>query len=108
MGPRTRRMPSNTQYSLSITFTAEVIHWRGPAPYFYLLVPKKYAEAIKELAPEISFGWGMIPADCESNGHEFYTALFPKDDTYYLPLRKDIRTKIGVEIGDKVKVTAHF
>ena len=101
-------MPFNTQYSLSITFTAEVIHWRGPAPYFYLVVPKKYVKAIKELSPVISFGWGMIPADCQSNGHEFYTALFPKDDTYYLPLRKDIRKKLGVELGDTVKVTANF
>ena len=39
---------------------------------------------------------------------EFYTALFPKDGTYYLPLRKDLREKLKIELGDRVKVTANF
>ena len=93
---------------LKITFTAEVIYWRGPAPFYYLKVPLKFVPEMKKIAPKITFGWGMLPADCESQGVEFYTALFPKDGTYYLPLRKDLREKLKIELGDRVKVTANF
>lgn len=50
----------------------------------------------------------MIPADCQSNGVDFYTALFTKDGTYYVPLRKDLRAKLGKELGDRIKLTINI
>jgi hypothetical protein len=36
----------------------------------------------------------------------FYTALFPKDGSYLVPLKKAIREKLKIELGDIVKIKA--
>ena len=89
---------------LELGFEAEVIYWRGPAPFFYAPVPAEHAEEIRQVAKLVTYGWGMIPVIATIGGVEFYTALFPKDDTYLLPLKDAVRRKTNITVGDVVSV----
>ncbi len=89
---------------LIISFTAEVIYWRGPSPFFFLRVPEKDVLTINKIAKQVSYGWGVIPSDVTIGSTEFYTALIPKDGSYLVPLKKVVREATKVDLGNKVKV----
>ncbi|HVE73483.1 MAG TPA: DUF1905 domain-containing protein [Mycobacteriales bacterium] len=85
-------------------FTGPVIEWRGPAPYFYVVVPGPVSEEIQELAASISYGWGVIPVEAVIAETSFGTSLFPKDGGYLLPLRDAVRKPLGIALDDRVNV----
>jgi len=89
---------------LEIKFTAELIYWRGPSPFYFMRVPEKEAAAISKIASQVTYGWGVIPADITIDDHTFYTALIPKDGSYLVPLKKAVRENLKVELGDIVKL----
>jgi len=89
---------------LNLSFTSELIYWRGPSPFYFFRMPEKEAAAIAKIASEVTYGWGVIPADITIKDEVFYTALFPKDGSYLVPLKKAIREKLKIELGDKVKL----
>lgn len=88
-----------------LSFEAEVIHWRGPSPYFFVVVPPDAADDIARVARAVSYGWGMVPVAAALGEVGFTTALFPKDGTYYLPLKDVVRRKASVTAGDRVGIT---
>lgn len=85
-------------------FEAEVIHWRGPSPFFFVPVPPAEAQALRGVMKAVTYGWGMIPVAATMGGVAFTTALFPKDGTYFLPLKDKVRRKANVTAGDSVLV----
>jgi hypothetical protein len=85
-------------------FEAEIIHWRGPAPFFFVPVPAAEAQELGRLVRRVSYGWGMIPVQAEIAGAAFTTALFPKDDGYLLPVKVAVRRTLDVTAGDRVSV----
>jgi hypothetical protein len=85
-------------------FEAEVIYWRGPSPFFFAPLPKHDAEEIRRISREVTYGWGVIPVEAVIGGVAFRTSLFPKEDTYLLPLKVDVRRKIDVTAGDTISV----
>jgi hypothetical protein len=87
---------------LRIAFEAEVIYWRGPSPFFYLPIPREQAPAVREAARVASYGWGCVPVEAEIGGVPFTTSLFPKDETYLLPLKVAVRRKTNITAGDRV------
>ena len=76
-------------YNLGVefTFTAQVIEWRGPAPFYFIPAPAKLSPEIKEIASNKSYGWGVLHAMVEIKGQSWKTALFPKDGLYLVPLK---------------------
>ncbi len=87
-------------------FEAEVIYWRGPSPFFFAPVPADQAEEIRRLAKFVTYGWGMIPVLARiGDGVSFTTSLFPKDETYLLPIKADARRRAAVTAGDLISVT---
>ena len=89
---------------LVISFTGEVIYWRGPSPFFFLRVPDADATAINNISSQVSYGWGVIPSDVIIGSIDFYTALIPKDGSYLVPLKKVVREATKIDLGSKVKV----
>lgn len=85
-------------------FEAEVIYWRGPSPFFYAPIPAALAGEIRGLSKLVTYGWGMIPVEAEIGGVVFKTSLFPKDETYLLPLKVDVRRKASITAGDSISV----
>jgi len=91
--------------ALQFAFETEVIEWRGPAPFFYAPAPPDVAAELRAVMRAVTYGWGMIPVEALANGVGFTTALFPKDDTYLLPLKVAVRRKAAITAGDRIAVT---
>jgi hypothetical protein len=85
-------------------FEAEVIHWRGPSPFFFAPLPAPEAEEVRRISRLVTYGWGMIPVEVEINGVTFTTAMFARDGTYYLPLKDAVRKKANVTAEDRITV----
>jgi hypothetical protein len=85
-------------------FEAEIIVWRGPAPFFFAPAPADQVDALRQAARLASYGWGVIPVEATLLGVSFRTSLFPKDGTYLVPLKDAVRRKTGVTAGDTVVV----
>lgn len=89
---------------MEFTFDAQVIHWRGPAPFFYAPLPSAAAEEIRRAAKRLSYGWGVIPVEATIGGMVFTTSLFPRDGAYLLPLKDAVRRPTGLTVGDVIHV----
>ena len=86
------------------SFETEVIYWRGPSPFFYAPLPAPRAASVREMSRLVTYGWGMIPVEATISGVAFTTSLFPKDDTYLLPLKGEVRRKAYITAGDTITV----
>jgi len=85
-------------------FQAVVVHWRGPSPFFFAVVPETYAPVLRKAGRAVSYGWGMIPIEARIGDIAFRTALIPKDGTYFLPLKDQVRRQADISLGDTLTV----
>ena len=53
---------------MEFAFSAEIWHWRGPAPFHFVTVPEEQAADIQALASDVTYGWGMIPVRAQIGG----------------------------------------
>lgn len=88
-----------------LKFTGQIWYWRGPAPHYFVTVPTSEAEQIKQIAHTSTYGWGMIPADVRIGETEWYTALWPKEGSYIVPIRAAVRKAERLDEGDKVRIS---
>ena len=89
---------------LTFEFDTTLIHWRGPAPYFFAPIPAGAATEIRRISRRVTYGWGVIPVEATIGDVVFTTSLFPKDEGYLLPVKNEVRHKIGITAGDTVFV----
>ena len=80
-----------------------MIEWRGPAPFYYVVIPIDVCEEIKSAAKQLSYGWGVIPVTATIGKTTYTTSLFPKDGIYLLPLKNAVRLPEKLEIGKEIK-----
>jgi hypothetical protein len=85
-------------------FNGEVIEWRGPAPYLFVVMPEADSAELKEEARSLIY-WGQVPVHVVIGDTEFSTALFPKDGRYLIPLKVSVQKAEGINEGDVVAVT---
>jgi len=85
-----------------LEFCGEIWFWKGPAPFYFVTVPEEQSQEIKEIESMVTYGWGMIPVDATIGGTTWYTALWPKDGKYILPVKSAIRKKEKLEEGSVV------
>lgn len=88
---------------MELEFSGEVVEWRGPAPYYFVPLPEDEAELIDEVKAEVAY-WGVIPVTVELGETFFATSMFPREGTYFLPLKDAVRHAEGVSLGDVVDV----
>jgi hypothetical protein len=89
---------------MELEFSGEIWHWRGPSPYHFVTVPDDGCAELEDLAPMVSYGWGMIPVAVQVGETRWTTALWPKDGAYVVPLKDRVRRAEGLEIGDVIDV----
>jgi hypothetical protein len=90
-----------------IEFEGNVWYWRGPAPYYFVTVPKEPSEAMEAISTEVSYGWGMIPVVARVGETEWKTSLFPKDGQYIVPLKDSVRQAEEINEGDTIRIKLH-
>jgi Domain of unknown function (DUF1905) len=86
-------------------FVGEVIEWRGPSPFYFVALPPNVAEEVHDLAPSLTYGWGVVPVHGLAGRTAFATSLFPKNNGYLLPLTKKVREAEGIDRGQRVSIT---
>ncbi len=90
---------------LRLRFGGPVVEWRGPAPYHFVEVPPPQCEEVREVVPEVTYGWGMVPVRVTLGGSSWETALWPRAGGYVLPIKDGVREAEGVSLGQAVEVT---
>lgn len=90
---------------LELHFVTAVIHWRGPSPFYFAPVPADASAQIAAIASKVTYGWGVIPVEATVGAVTFTTSLFPKDGAYLLPLKADVRKRMGDLDYDRLEVT---
>lgn len=89
---------------MRLRFEGEIWFWRGPAPFHFVSVPTAEAAAIAEVAPAVTYGWGMIPAAVTIGDTRVTTSLWPKDGAYVVPIKKALQDAEHLGVGDMVVV----
>lgn len=89
---------------MDLSFSGEVWHWRGPAPYHFVTVPDAESDQLAAVAPFVSYGWGMVPVTVRLGRTRWTTALWPKDGGYVVPLKDVVRRAEQIEVGDVVSL----
>ncbi len=84
-------------------FSGPLIEWRGPAPFHFVDIPAATSDDLKIAAAGVEY-WGQVPVTARIHGVEFFTALFPKDGRYLLPVKDAVRRPTGIALGDTVPV----
>lgn len=90
---------------MELSFSGEVVYWRGPSPWHFIDVPEGPSEQIADVAPLLTYGWGCIPVTAIVGTTQWTTSLFPKDGRYLVPVRSAVRSAAGLELGDTAEVT---
>jgi len=91
-------------FSMRFEFTAEMWPWRGPSPYHFITVPDFAATELRNLAPLLTYGWGVIPVSARIGDTDFETSLFPRAGGYALPIKDAVRKAQDLTDGDAVTV----
>ncbi len=87
---------------MDIEFTGKIWIWRGPAPWFFVTVPAEQSRELKAISSFVTYGWGVIPVHVRIGHTEWQTSLFPKDDSYLVPLKASVRKAEHLDAGDEV------
>lgn len=85
-----------------------LVEWRGPAPFYFLKLETAEANAVLGTVRDLTYGWGVIPAIVGIGKEVFETSIFPREGTLFVPIKKDIRLKAGIELGQFVEATLTF
>lgn len=89
---------------MRLRFEGTIWYWRGPAPYHFVTVPPVEAAAITEVSAIVTYGWGMIPAAVTIGRTRVTTALWPKDGSYVVPIKKALQDAERLGVDDVVTV----
>lgn len=89
---------------MELRFRGEVIWWRGPAPFHFVVLPEAEEARLHVVASRVTYGWGCIPATVTLGSTTFTTSIFPKDGGFRVPVKVAARRAEGVELGDDVEL----
>lgn len=89
---------------MHVEFDGPIWFWKGPAPWYFVTVPEDVAQALKAISGTVTYGWGMIPVTVQIGESRWTTSLWPKDGSYIVPLKSNIRKAEGLEEGDIVTI----
>ncbi len=93
---------------MQLSFSGEVVPWRGPAPYRFVALPPAQAAEVAEVRALVTYGWGAVPVTAVVGTTTWTTSLFPKDGGYLLPVKDAVAKAEQVELGDVVEVVLHL
>jgi hypothetical protein len=88
------------------TLKATVWLYPGKASWYFITIEKEDAAEIKADYPWPRKGFGSIPVNVTIGKTTWKTSVFPeKKGTYLLPIKKEVRDKEEIDVGDELVVT---
>ena len=86
------------------TVRAKVWVYTGAAAWYFVSVPVTTSRKIRTTHGVSARGWGSLPVTVKAGEVEWRTSIFPesKSGTYLLPLKADIRRRVGIRKGEAV------
>jgi hypothetical protein len=87
-----------------LEFSGIIFYWHGPAPWYFVTVPEEQSHSLSVISNLVTYGWGCIPVDVRIGDTVWYTALFPKDGLYLVPIKASVRRAEDLEVGDEVTI----
>ncbi|GAB3253845.1 hypothetical protein GCM10027425_13320 [Alteromonas gracilis] len=88
---------------LELEFVGTLVEWRGPAPFHFVPLPPEEADLIDEVKADIAY-WGVVPVTARIGGTGFTTAMFPREGTWFLPVKDAVRRAEALELDMDVEV----
>jgi len=88
----------------SFEFESEIVEWRGPSPFLFVAMPPEHAAELKEASKRLTFGWGCLSAVVRVGKSSSKTMLYPRNGTYFVPIKVAIQRAEKVELGDVIRV----
>jgi len=89
---------------MRLNVRGSIWYWRGPAPFHFVTVPPAQTAMIAEVAPVVTYGWGMIPASVTVGRTTVTTSLWPKDGGYIIPVKKALQDAEDLAVDDEVEL----
>lgn len=89
----------------TFSFTSELTPWDATqASWVFATVPQDESEEIAEIVPHRR-GFGSVRVRVRIGSVEWRTSIFPdsKSGCFVLPVKKDVRKKAAVDLGDHVE-----
>ena len=91
--------------SAAFPIRARVWLYQGDSPWHFITIKKTDADEIKKEYVWPRRGFGAIPVIATVGKTTWKTSIFPdKDGAYLLPLKKEVRKKENLKIGDTIRV----
>lgn len=92
---------------MNYAFGAKLWRYPGKDPWYFVTVPRKFASEIKSLTSNMPLrGFGSIKVTVSIEDIKWETSIFPdkSSDSYVLPIKKEIRNRLGLEAEDRLAV----
>ncbi|HVB50751.1 MAG TPA: DUF1905 domain-containing protein [Acidimicrobiales bacterium] len=89
---------------MRLKFSGEIWFRKGLSPFHFVTVPPEESEQLHAVSALVTYGWGVIPVVAHVGGTTWKTSLFPKDDSYLVPIRVSVREAEGLDLGDTIEV----
>lgn len=89
----------------TFTFSSELTPWEAAtANWVFATVPREESEEISDIVPHRR-GFGSVRVRVRIDEIEWRTSVFPdsKSGCFVLPVKKAVRTKAQVDLGDTVE-----
>jgi hypothetical protein len=87
-------------------FVAELWLYSGDAPWHFLTLPAEVSDHIRDLTSTSRRAFGSVRVRVNVGRTTWSTSVFPDSvgRTYVLPVKKSVRVKEGIGVGDRVDV----
>jgi hypothetical protein len=94
--------PSSSQFS----FDSRVWEWEGPSSWHFVSLPEDLADLVGEAFAQRARGFRSLRVEVTIEAERWRTSIFPdsKRGTYLLPVKKEIRQRLGLGPGSDVSV----
>jgi hypothetical protein len=87
-------------------FESEVWEWDGAASWHFVSLPEDLADLIEQDFGDHARGFRSLRVEVTIGAETWRTSIFPdkKRGTYLLPVKKDVRRRLGIGPGSSVNV----
>lgn len=92
---------------MEVVFAAELWEWQGKGTWCFLSLPKEYYLDLKTICSTPKRGFGSLRVEVRIGSTTWKTSIFPdsKSKTYILPIKKDVRNRESIGVGDYCSVS---